>query len=83
MVDLPVPPLGVGLTYWPGAATFIADHIDLLDVIEVSPETLWYPDGYGGYVCDTTEPSAGPSTRDRLQRGTPVPGNTQVGVPTW
>jgi uncharacterized protein len=48
-------PLGVGLTYFPALGTFLQRRADLIDVVEVSPETLWLPDGRGGYVCDQTE----------------------------
>jgi uncharacterized protein (UPF0276 family) len=48
-------PLGVGLTYFPALGSFFRSRADLIDVIEVSPETLWIEDGRGGYVCDRTE----------------------------
>ena len=48
-------PLGVGLTHFPALGSFFDRRADLIDVVEVSPETLWLPDGRGGYVCDQTE----------------------------
>ena len=48
-------PLGVGLTYWPSLGPVFLSRTDLIDVVEVSPETLWLEDGRGGYVCDQTE----------------------------
>jgi uncharacterized protein (UPF0276 family) len=48
-------PLGVGLTYFPALGSFLQRRADLIDVVEVSPETLWLPDGRGGYVCDQVE----------------------------
>jgi uncharacterized protein (UPF0276 family) len=48
-------PLGVGLTYFPALGKFLQRRADLIDVVEVSPETLWLPDGAGGYVCDQAE----------------------------
>ena len=48
-------PLGVGLTYFPALGSFFQRRADLIDVVEVSPETLWLPDGRGGYVCDRVQ----------------------------
>jgi uncharacterized protein (UPF0276 family) len=48
-------PLGVGLTYFPVLGSFLQRRADLIDVVEVSPETLWLPDGRGGYMCDQAE----------------------------
>lgn len=48
-------PLGVGLTYFPALGSFLQRRADLIDVVEVSPETLWLPDGRGSYLCDQTE----------------------------
>jgi uncharacterized protein (UPF0276 family) len=48
-------PLGVGLTYFPALGSFLQRRADLIDVVEVSPETLWLQDGRGGYVCDQVE----------------------------
>jgi uncharacterized protein (UPF0276 family) len=50
-----VRPLGVGLTYFPALGSFFQSRADLIDVVEVSPETLWIEDGRGGYVCDRAE----------------------------
>ena len=50
-----LPRFGVGLTYFPALASFFQARADLIDVVEVSPETLWIEDGRGGYVCDRTE----------------------------
>lgn len=58
-------PLGVGLTYFPALAAFFSQRADLIDAIEVSPETLWLEDGRGGYVYDQAE-------LDRLA-GSPAP----------
>jgi uncharacterized protein (UPF0276 family) len=54
-------PLGVGLTYFPALGPFFQRRADLIDVVEVSPETLWIDDGRGNYVCDRAE-------MDRLAR---------------
>jgi uncharacterized protein (UPF0276 family) len=43
------------LTYFPALGALFQKRADLIDVIEVSPETLWIEDGRGGYVCDQTE----------------------------
>jgi uncharacterized protein (UPF0276 family) len=48
-------PLGVGLTYWPTLLPVFSRRADLIDVVEVSPETLWLEDGRGGYACDQLE----------------------------
>lgn len=48
-------PLGVGLTYWPALAPVFQRRADLIDVVEVSPETLWLEDGRGGYAYDPLE----------------------------
>ncbi|HWF81759.1 MAG TPA: DUF692 family protein [Streptosporangiaceae bacterium] len=48
-------PLGVGLTYFPVLESFLTRRADLIDVVEVSPETLWLDDGRGGYVCDQVQ----------------------------
>jgi len=47
--------LGVGLTYWPALGSFFQRRADVIDVVEVSPETLWIEDGRGGYLCDQAE----------------------------
>jgi uncharacterized protein (UPF0276 family) len=47
--------LGIGLTYWPALESLFQRRADVIDVIEVSPETLWVEDGRGGYVCDQAE----------------------------
>ena len=47
--------LGVGLTYWPALDSFFQRRADVIDVVEVSPETLWIEDGRGGYLCDQAE----------------------------
>ena len=48
-------PLGVGLTYWPALGPVFRKRADLIDVVEISPETLWIEDGRGGYLCDQAE----------------------------
>jgi uncharacterized protein len=48
-------PLGVGLTYFPALGPFLRRRADLIDVVEVSPETLWLQDSRGRYVCDQVE----------------------------
>lgn len=47
--------LGIGLTYWPALESLFQRRADVIDVIEVSPETLWVEDGSGGYVGDQAE----------------------------
>ena len=49
------PTFGVGLTYCRPLAPFLAARADLIDVVEVSPETLFLPDGHGAYLSDETE----------------------------
>jgi uncharacterized protein len=51
----PLRPLGVGLTYFPALGSFLHTRADLINVVEVSPETLWLQDGRGGYVCDQVQ----------------------------
>jgi uncharacterized protein len=42
------PRFGVGVTWFSGLGPLLRDHADLVDVVEVEPETLWLPtpDGY-------------------------------------
>jgi len=37
------PALGVGVTWFSGLDPLIREHADLVDVVEVEPETLWLP----------------------------------------
>ena len=48
-------PFGVGLTYWPALESLFQRRADVIDVIEVSPETLSVEDGRGGYLFDQAE----------------------------
>jgi uncharacterized protein (UPF0276 family) len=48
-------PLGVGMTYWPALGSLFQSRADVIDVVEVSPETLWLQDGRGGYVGDQAQ----------------------------
>jgi uncharacterized protein len=43
-----VPPLGVGVTWFSGLGPLLETHGDLVDVVEIEPETIWLPtaDGY-------------------------------------
>ncbi|HEY2377940.1 MAG TPA: DUF692 family protein [Gemmatimonadaceae bacterium] len=41
-----LPALGVGLTYCDGLHTFVLEHQDLIDIVEVEPQTLWFADRY-------------------------------------
>jgi uncharacterized protein len=44
-VDLP--DLGVGMIYLPGLDPLVEAAQDLLDVIEIEPQTSWYRQGSG------------------------------------
>src|SRR5262245_15397579 len=41
------PALGVGLTYHPPLEPFLESHSDLVDVLELEPQTLWMPAASG------------------------------------
>jgi uncharacterized protein len=49
-MDLPV--LGIGLTYFSGLEPLLASHGDLVDVVEVEPQTLWTLTADGGLRVD-------------------------------
>ena len=39
-----LPKLGVGLTYISGIDPIIINHPDLVDVLEIEPQTIWFED---------------------------------------
>ncbi|MGH9077815.1 MAG: DUF692 domain-containing protein [Acidimicrobiales bacterium] len=72
-------PLGVGLTYWPALDETIEAHQDLIDVLEVQPEMLWYRDRSGADLCDRrmlSDLSARPLAKVVHGVGNPVGGST-------
>lgn len=49
---MPLPILGVGLNYCSALAPILRESPDLVDVVEVEPQSLWYDGGRAGYRVD-------------------------------
>jgi len=74
------PALGIGLTYHPPLEPFLESHSDLVDVLEIEPQTLWMPAAGDGKRFTTAAGAmerlaAFPQTKLVHSVGTPVGGS--------